>query len=158
MNKEYNWWTDPKNKEEVERQSWWEHEPNKEYFPFPVSVVKDSGVWVATTNEETYKLIGDRLSACAGGKTKEEAIRKMFSMIKGMHDFVVERELSYRRWVPFIKGPWSSVGGRWFSIFGINFNFRYGKNMQGGWYIPFTKLNISVHSLWATYRRYKKAL
>lgn len=46
----YNWWTDPKNKEYVERMSWWNHSENKETFNLPISISSD---WIAYRN---YKL------------------------------------------------------------------------------------------------------
>ena len=54
----------------------------------------------------------------------------------------------YECMVPFIKGQWKHPGGRWIIIFGLQFYFRYGKNMRHGWYIPGTKLNIIFHNLW----------
>ena len=154
--KNYNWWEDPKNKEEVERLSWWNHEKNKETFSFPISVVKDGDCWVATCNDETKKLLGDRLHGCAQGKTKEEAIAEMFMMIRMSHNYSEECRLNYQRWVPFRKGDWKHIGGSWLIIFGIHINFRYGKGMKGGKYIPFTKLNISIYSEWITYRNWKR--
>ena len=52
-------------------------------------------------------------------------------------------------------GNWKHTGGGWFVIFGLHFYFRYGKGMKGGKYIPFTKLNISFHSEWAMYKKWK---
>jgi len=153
--KDYNWWEDPKNKEQVERISWWNHEENKDTYPFPISVVKSDEVWVATCNDETKKLLGDRLHGCAQGKTKEEAIQQMFLMIKIAHEFSEECRLKYERWVPFRKGDWKHTGGKWFVIFGIHVYFRYGNGMKGGWYFPLTKLNISVSSKWSIYRKFK---
>lgn len=151
----YSWWDDPKNKEEVERLSWWNHDNNKDTFAFPISVVKDGDWWVATCNDETKKLLGDNLHGCAQGKTKQQAIDKMFMIIRMGHDYAEECRLNYQRWVPFRKGDWNR-GARWFVIFGINFYFRYGNGMKGGRYVPFTKFNISISNEWAAYRNWKR--
>lgn len=157
MSDDYNWWEDPKNKEEVERLSWWDYEKNKETFNFPISVIKSGNWWVATCNNETKELLGDRLHVCAQGKTKEEAIKKMFMLIKISHDYSEECRLSYQRFVPFRKGNWKHIGGKWLTIFGIQIYFRCGKGMKGGWYLPFTKLNISISNEWVIYKKYLKS-
>ncbi len=151
----YNWWTDPKNKKEVERLSWWNHPENKEMFQLPISVIESDGVWVATCNDETDKFLGEKLHGGAQGKTKEEAIDKMFHIIRITHDFSEEEKLNYQRFVPFRKGDWKMIGGKWFNIFGIGFYFRVGKNMKHGKYIPFTNVNVRISSDWKSYRIYK---
>lgn len=154
MAQENNWWTDPKNKEEVEKLSWWNHEKNKTTFELPISVINEGEHWVATLNDDTKKYLGN-MNACAQGKSKEEALNKMFIMIQMAYNYNDECRLNYQRWVPLMVGPWS-IGGKWFSIFGFTFSFRVGKNMKGGMYIPFTKLNISISSQWAVYKRWKQ--
>jgi hypothetical protein len=158
MEKEnYNWWDDQKNKEEVDRISWWNHEKNKETFSFPISVVNDGEYWIATCNNETEKLLGDKLHACAQGETKDEAISKMFMMIRMTHDYSEECRLNYQRFVPFRKGDWKHTGGKWVVIFGIHIYFRYGKGMKGGAYLPLTKLNVSLLNEWKNYNKFKKS-
>lgn len=152
---EYNWWTDPKNKEEVDRISWWNHAENNDIAEIPISVKESDGVWVATFNDETRKWLGQGASSVAQGKTKKVAIAKLFAMYHMGLSYNEECVLSYQRFVPLRIGPWTK-GGKWFAVFGIHFNFRYGKGMKGGWYIPFTKQNISSHSDWSIYRRFKK--
>lgn len=145
----YNWWEDPKNKEQVERISWWEHPENKTFVELPVAIVQDGNYWCIGTNKETEKLLGKDLSSVsASGDTKEEAITNFFSLLKASHSFEKMCRLKYQRWVPFRKGNWKHTGGTWFVVFGIHVYFRYGKGMKGGWYVPFTKLNISVHNEW----------
>ena len=151
----YNWWDDPKNEEEIKRISWWEHPISKKFFDFPISAVESDGYWVVACNSDTEKLIGNGLSVSAQGKTKEEALKKMFMMIALTHDYSEECRLNYQRWVPFRKGDWKHSGGTWFIIFGIQFYFRHGNGMKGGVYIPFTKLNISISNDWITYRNWK---
>lgn len=155
MSNEYNWWEDPKNKEEVERISWWNHPENKEYFRLPISVIRTDNVWVATCNDDTKVFLGEHLHGCAQGDTKEEAIQRMFELIQLAHNYSEECRRKYQRWVPFRKGAWNRTGGTWFVIFGIHFYFRRGKGMKGGRYIPFTKLNLSIYSEWAMYKRWK---
>ena len=154
--KKYSWWDDPKNKEEVERISWWNHSENKEDYQFPISVIQSGDVWVASFNDETELLMGDKLSGCAQGDTKADAIKKLFMIVRLTHEYSDECRIKYQRWVPFRTGQWSGIGSRWVTIFGLHVSFKYGNGMKGGWYIPFTKLNISFSSEWKTYSRYKK--
>lgn len=154
-----NWWTDPKNKEEVERISWWDHPENQHEAKLPISLVEtDRGAWIASTNSKTEALLGKLLTGVAQGNTKEEAINHLLRNLKFISEFDRDRSLRYARWVPFRRGPWWSIGGTWFVIFGIHVYFRYGKKMKYGWYVPMTKLNISIHSEWATYRNYKRSV
>lgn len=155
MNKYYNWWEDPNNKEEVDKLSWWNHSENKTFIEFPVSIIQDGKYWVIGTNDDTYKLMGDNFNSSAQGDTKEEAIQQFFLGLHIILDYSEKCRLNYQRWVPFRKGPWRKIGGTWFAIFGFHVYFRYGKGMKGGWYIPFTKLNISFSSDWALYKHYK---
>lgn len=151
-----NWWDDPKNQEEVKRISWWDHPENKRFFQFPISVITDDGkTWCVTSSKETEKLIG-KVGGCSQGKSEEEAITKYFQLIKWHYDFLNEERMNYSRWVPLKIGPWESIGGKWFSVFGLHVSFRHGKGMKGGWYIPLTKLNISTYSEWTTYRKWIK--
>lgn len=154
-NKKYNWWDDPKNAEEVQRISWWEYTENKTTIELPVSIVENGGYWTITGNKETEKLIGSGLSVCASGESKDEAIRSFFILMKVAHSYEEECRLKYQCWVPFRKGDWGHTGGTWFVVFGIHFYLRYGKGMKGGKYILFTKLNISIHSEWTTYKNFK---
>lgn len=155
MKENYNWWTDPKNAEEVKRISWWQHPENKTTIELPVSIVEDNGHWIITGNEETEKLIGKSLCQVASGDSKEEAIKMFFLLLRMAHNYEEDCSRKYQRWVPFRKGDWKHKGGRWFVVFGIHVYFRYGRNMKGGWYFPFTKLNVSVHNEWNTYKRWK---
>lgn len=134
---------------------WWEKEENKTTIEIPVSIVKDRTAWVVGCNSETKKKIGG-LGGTVQGDTREEAIDEFFKTMRFVHHFNLKRSLSYERWVPLILGPWGSIGGNWITIFGMNFNFRYGKNLKHGWYIPFTKLNISFHNKWKTYNKFVK--
>lgn len=134
---------------------WWEDMNNKEFINFPVSVIKVDDNWTITVNEDTATLLGDSLYGIGSAKTKEEAIQQMFMMIRITHEYSEQCRLSYQRWVPLRKGPWNKTGGNWISIFGIHIYFRLGRSMKGGWYIPFTKLNVSISSDWRTYKTWK---
>jgi hypothetical protein len=140
----------------VEKISWWNHPENRVIVQLPIAVVEGEKYFVASTNDETKKFLGDDLHGCAQGETKEEAINRMFELIKWSCEFQKECRLSYQRWVPFRKGDWTHIGGKWFIIFGIHFSFRWGKQNKYGWFVPFTPLNISVHSDWIVYKNYKK--
>lgn len=149
MKENYNWWTDPKNAEKAYQYSWWEHPENKDTYQFPISIIKDGKYFVVSGNSETKQLIGD-IGNAAQGETKEEAIKKFFLLIRYAYDFQEESRLKFQRWVPFRKGS------NWFSIFGIHFYFRYGRQNKYGWFVPFTKLNVFISSDWSAYKRYKK--
>lgn len=155
MKTEDNWWEDPKNKDEVDRLSWWEHPENKGSISLPVSIIEtDDGGYVIGSNKETEATIG-KVGGTASGKTRKEAIDEYWKLLKFHYKFLNEERLNYQRWVPFKKGPWGKTGGNWFAVFGIQVYFRYGKKMKGGWYIPFTNLNISFSSYWKLYRKLK---
>lgn len=153
--KNYNWWTDPKNAEEAYKYLWWEHPENKETYSFPISAIQDGKYWVVASNSETEKLIGD-IGNSAQSETKDDAIKRYFEIIKWHHEFLKEESMSFKRWVPFRKGQWGKIGGNWFSVFGLHIYFRYGKQNKGGWFVPFTYLNISINNDWRLYRRYKQ--
>lgn len=148
MRNNYNWWTDPENKKEVEEMSWWNHKENKEDYLLPISIIESEGVWVASCNDETKLVLGEKLYGCAQGNTKAEAIENLFKVIRFSHESIVDEAENYKKWAPFRKGNWANKGGTWFAIFGVNIYLRKGKGMKGGYYIPFTKLNISIYNEW----------
>lgn len=146
---------DSDDKEKVKYISWWEDPKNKDFFNLPIAVIKDEDYWVASTNTATEKFLSNYLIGCAKGKTKEEAINKMFNGIKRSYEYSEECRLNYQRWVPFRKGDWSHVAGKWFVIFGMQFSFRWNKGIRGGKYIPFTNINIWVTNQWTLYNDWK---
>lgn len=75
--------------------------------------------------------------------------------IRMTHDYSEECRLNYQRFVPFRKGDWKHTGWKWLALFGIHIHFRYGKGMKGGWYLPLTKLNISISNEWIIYQKFK---
>lgn len=104
--------------------------------------------------QETEEKLGKYLCTAYGnGKTIEEAEQQFYTILKLLTDIDRERSLELDLWKPFQKGDWSMLGGTWVTIFGIHIYFRYGKNMKHGWFIPFTKLNISTHNYWLTRKK-----
>jgi hypothetical protein len=157
MENNESWWDDPKNKEEVNKLSWWNHADNIESFNLPISIIGGNKSWTATFNSETEKLLGNKLSCCASGESKEEAINNMFMLIRSLHEYSEDCRLNYQRFVPFRKGNWKHAGGKWIVIFGINIYFRHGKGMKKGFYIPFTRLNVLINNEWKVYKNYLKS-
>lgn len=106
---------------------------------------------VIATNDETKKFLD--IPVVVQKETKEEAI-KTFWIIVNMHlDHLKERSRQADKWELFRKGPKSPFGSTWFTILGINFHFRQHRKdskfkMKGGWNIPLTKWNISIHNHW----------
>ncbi len=136
---------------------WWNDPKSKETLSIPVSIIESDGEYIISFNDETTKLLGSEINTIASGDTKSEAISNFFMLLRSISHYNADKQFSYERFVPFIHGDWSHIGGTWFIIFGIHFYFRYGEGMIGGWYLPFTKLNISVYSLWRSYKRWKEA-
>lgn len=161
MKEEYNWWEDPKNTEEVKKISWWNHPENQTTISIPIAIVKSENNYVASLNDKDNKYFGEHVHGCVSGKTEEETKEKLLQLARFLIEFYRDRELSYQRWVPFRKGPWSKTGGNWFAIFGFHVYFRTSKShmkhlMKYGWFIPFTNLNISFSSDWTIYKKYKQ--
>lgn len=155
MKKEENWWTNPENAEKVKELSWWDHPENQTFIKIPIAIIKDEDRYIASLSDDKNQYFGEHVHACVSAKSREEAEEKLLEMARFMVEFYRDRELSYQRWVPFRKGPWKSIGCKWFSIFGFHVYFRYGKGMKGGNYVPFTKLNITFSSDWSVYKKYK---
>lgn len=101
---------------------------------------------IIVSSDETKKFLD--IPIVVQANSKEEAI-KQFWMTANIHlDYLEERGYQADKWEPLRIGPWKKYGGRWVSIFGQFFSFRYGKKNKGGWFVPFTKLNISYHNQW----------
>lgn len=124
---------------------------NTELLNFPVDIIyTKEGHWVITSSEETKKLLGPLVNIVVQGDTKEKAIQQFFLHLRLTLNFYKKDADKYRKYAPLIIGEWNQIGGSWFQIFGINVYFRYGKGMKGGFYIPFTKLNIMISNLHKT--------
>lgn len=141
-NENYNWWKDPKNQSAVD---------------LPISIIQSEDCWTVSIRDDQEKYLGKSVKVCCSGSSKEQAVERLFEVIRIIHRLSEEKRLNYQRWVPFRRGDWSKTGGMWFVIFGIRFYFRYGRDMKFGWFIPFTRLNISVSSEWKIYREWKKS-
>jgi hypothetical protein len=117
--------------------------------PIKISVnaelVIDGDHFLITTTDESEKIFGN---AYGQGKTIEEAEKEFWKMVKFINDYNEERSRELDKWKLFQKGDWKHIGGTWFTVLGINVYFRRGLGMKGGWYVPFTKLNISMHNHW----------
>ena len=116
----------------------------------PATLIKDGPYFVIATTNESSKLLGNIV---VQGDTKEDAEKEFWKSVKIERNWLEESRLGLECWKPFRKGDWSHIGGTWFSIYGINIFFRYGKNMKHGWYIPGTKLNISITNYWRVKRK-----
>lgn len=127
---------------------WWESEQNKTFMKIPISLTKSNDTFTACTNKDSEKYLGKDLTGIGNGKTEEEAIYELFKTIRLTNDFYKRKYLKYRCYVPLILGSWDGPATHWFTIFGIHFYFRYGKNNKHGWYVPFTKLNITISNFW----------
>jgi hypothetical protein len=121
------------------------------YIKLPTSlfreIVKGKESFSICHNDKTDKLIGN-IPIISQGDTLEEAEKEAWNCIKYMYKYHDERSKELDLWKPLQIGPWKDTAGKWFTIYGIHVYFRYGKNMLGGFYIPFTKLNIIINNLW----------
>lgn len=102
-------------------------------------------------SEQEYCITSDKYEftkgAIASGKNKEEAENEFWNHVNILHLYYKKRADELDKWKPLQIGPWG-IGGKWFTIYGIQVYFRYGKNMKYGWYIPFTKLNVMITNHW----------
>ncbi len=114
----------------------------------PVEIIQDGEYCVLATNDESEKILGQPI--VVQGNTFEQAEKEFWISVKCINQYHSDRSRELDKWKFFQKGPWNEIGGTWFTLLGININFRHGEGMNGGWYIPFTKLNISVHNYWST--------
>lgn len=92
--------------------------------------------------------MGTNMQGFGVGSTVEEAEAAYIDYTIRMGDFHRKKVDELEKLAIFTRGSWRRRGSYWFTVLGICFNFRYGNNMIGGWYVPFTKLNISIFSYW----------
>ncbi len=107
---------------------------------------KEYGEYYIYSTKKFEEVVGTFIYG--SGKTLKAAERQFWSMAKFIFQYNHDRSMELDKWKPFQKGDWGHIGGSWFTIYGIRVYFRYGGGMFGGRYIPFTKLNISVHNYW----------
>lgn len=112
----------------------------------PAILFHEGEMFTIMTTDESEKIIGQPLFA--SGKSQEEAENKIWELMRYTNKFHIERSNELDKYKFFQHGSWGKMGGNWFSILGINVYFRKGEGMKGGWYVPLTKLNISIHNHW----------
>lgn len=112
----------------------------------PALLIKEEGTYCIVATDEGEAILGQ--PAYSSGDTLEEAQKEFWTMLRLMNEYHEKRSRELDCWKPFQKGDWSHIGGSWFTVFGIHVYFRYGQNMKYGWYIPGTKLNISINNYW----------
>jgi len=116
----------------------------KHFIQLEVELIKDGKYFcLSTKDNDTFSF-----PIITQGETIEEAEKHFWTIVKVGSKYNNERAKELDLWKPFQKGDWDTIGGTWFTIFGIHVSFRYGKGVHGGWYIPFTKLNISIFNYW----------
>lgn len=115
------------------------------FVQIPVEIAEEEGtIYIVPKKEYSYT------GFVAQGKTMEEAT-KQFLMYTALGVEYAQRESrNYFRRAIFISGSWKGMGSYWFIILGMSFNFRIGsrKKLKGGFFIPFTNLNISFTNYW----------
>lgn len=111
-----------------------------------VELIREDEWFIIHSTNEFEEILGQH--AYSQDKSLEEAEKSFWNMIKFTNKFHEQRSKELDKYKFFQKGNWSHIGGTWFTVLGINIYFRYGSNMKYGWYIPFTKLNISVNNAW----------
>jgi hypothetical protein len=115
-------------------------------IPFEVkAITSEEGVCLAST-DKGYAIIGSHI--VVQENTLEEATKKFWKIAEIASSYHQKRSKELTRRKLFHKGPWGEIAGNWFIVYGIQFYFRYGKGMRGGWYVPFTKLNITITNHW----------
>lgn len=112
----------------------------------PIEYNYEDGHHIITNNDETNKFLN--IPIVVQAKSLEKAINNYWETVRCHLDYLEKRDRELDKWKPFQKGDWNHIGGNWFTVFGLNFYFRYGKNMKHGFYIPFTKLNIMFKNYW----------
>lgn len=114
--------------------------------PLEVEIItSEEGVCISTT-DKSYDIIGFHI--VVQENTLEAATEHFWKSAKIASSYHQKRSKELNKWKPFQKGEWKSTAGSWFIVYGFKFYFRYGADMKGGWYIPLTKMNITITNLW----------
>lgn len=121
---------------------------NTDKIEIPIGYEQDGDIVVLFNTSDTDKLIGANIGIVVQGDSVAEAKRQYLLTLSGHIQWLEKRSRELEKWKPFQKGDWKHIGGKWFTIFGINVYFRTGKGMKGGWYVPFTKLNVKIFNHW----------
>lgn len=112
----------------------------------PVKYRKEGNTHIIRTTKKSEKYFGQYIMGYADNSADAE--KEFWEYVKSVNNYHFERSKELDKWKPLQLGDWSQMGGRWITVFGFHFNFRYGKGMKGGFYIPFTKFNISFTNYW----------
>lgn len=123
-------------------------------IPFKVirtttNITEEKEYWCLTPSKD-YDFFG--CGIVVQGDSYQDAVDQFWNTVASCCEFHKDKSDMYYKTCPLIIGPWSRTGGRWIKSFGVGIYFRYGKGMKGGFYVPFTKLNISFSNAW----KYKK--
>lgn len=122
----------------------------KSEITLPIDLIIEDGVFIISTTTGSENLFGAPI--IAQGKTREEADKRFWELVRFVSDYNRERSLALDRWKPLSVGPWKHTAGKWFIVFGFGFYFRMGKHMKHGWFIPFTNLNIMFTNHWKKHK------
>lgn len=122
---------------------------------FPVGYQCDEGHHMVYDTDETKKFLD--IPVVVSAESKTEAIKNYWTIVSVHLSFLNDIYQRHNRWALFYKGSWKERGTHWFSVFGFHFYFRHGKNMRGGAYLPFTKLNVSLTNYWRIPKKIKKS-
>lgn len=128
-------------------------QPQKIMLELPVLYYYKNGHHVLVSYEATDKLLD--IPVVVQKNTKEDAIKAFWITVSIHLQHLNDRSCLLDRVHPLQIGPWKHRGGRWFSTFGLNFYFRVGKGMKGGFYLPFTNLNVSFSNYWKNRKKIK---
>ena len=117
------------------------------YLKFKVDMFQDeTGVVITAYKKGLFS------SIAVQGKSFKEAENHFWALAWDISKYHQKRSDELNCWKWFQKGDWKQPGGSRFIVFGIAVYFRYGKQMKGGWFVPFTNMNISIHSYWKQLR------
>lgn len=112
----------------------------------PALLIREENCYVIVATDEGEAMLGQ--AAYSQGTTREEAEKEFWNMIRFLNEYYEQRSRELDCWKPIQIGDWKHIGGTWFTVYGFHFYFRRGNGMQGGWYVPGTKLNISISNCW----------
>lgn len=117
----------------------------------PVGYIEEEGYHIIFNTPETDMYLN--IPIVVQGDTKEDVIKSYWKTVNCYLEFEESIRRRHDRWALFYSGRWKGIGTCWFSVLGFHFYFRYGKKMKGGFYFPFTKLNLTVNNYWR--KKYK---
>lgn len=121
-------------------------EPKQIELKLKAKLIQHEDEFLIFIDGKEEEILGQSL--CASANTIEEAQEKFWQMAKSINQYHADRSNELNKWKLFQKGDWTHIGGTWFTLIVIQIYFRYGKGMKHGRYIPFSKLNISIHNYW----------